>query len=201
MTEKESPITALEELSCQIFLEEDDAALDQLWSKVSILLMGQEVDAASIKQLMDGRDLNWLNSLIEGIVVQSKPATPPVMHDLDEEEWEYVEEWVEEDESVGLGAPTALTSDLPPLEPLPGGPVQEKQSGKSSVDPLGPEGLKEAMTAFRRRLKLKQDTASSREAEQLVAIQPPNQFPMSVWRKLVSLGELVDEGGGLYRLK
>ncbi|QQE13879.1 hypothetical protein JD969_05360 [Planctomycetota bacterium] len=60
--------------------------------------------------------------------------------------------------------------------------------------------LKQAMRAFRRRLKLKLDAATSREAERIFAIQPPTTYPDYVWDELVTQGKLLREGKGFYRL-
>ncbi len=74
---------------------------------------------------------------------------------------------------------------------------------------LSPLGLKRAMKAFKKRLKLMRlDDESSlgggpfsggRDSS-IVAIQPPNQYPREVWDKLVELGRLRRVEGGLYEL-
>lgn len=76
-------------------------------------------------------------------------------------------------------------------------------------DPLSPQGLKRAMKAFKKRLKLMRlDDESSLgggpfsggRSSGIVAIQPPNQYPREVWDKLVELGRLRRVEGGLYGL-
>ncbi len=68
--------------------------------------------------------------------------------------------------------------------------------------------LKQALKAFRKRLKLTQlDEESklgggplSHNRARIVAITPPNQFPPAVWDELVKQGKLKKAGGGTYEL-
>ena len=72
-----------------------------------------------------------------------------------------------------------------------------------------PQYLKQAMKAFKKRLKLTRLDAesnlgggpfSSGRDSGIVAIQPPNQYPREVWEKLVEQGKLRRAGSGLYEL-
>ena len=72
-----------------------------------------------------------------------------------------------------------------------------------------PQQLKQAMKAFKKRLKLTRLDAESTlgcgplsggRDSGIVAIQPPNQYPRQLWDKLVELGKLRHAGGGLYEL-
>jgi hypothetical protein len=63
------------------------------------------------------------------------------------------------------------------------------------------------MKAFRKRLKLTQLDADSSiggrglshgSRAQIVAIQPPYQYPAVIWETLAGLGRLKDVGHGLY---
>lgn len=76
-------------------------------------------------------------------------------------------------------------------------------------DLLSPLGLKRAMKAFKKRLKLMRlDDESSLgggpfsggRSSGIIGIQPPNQYPREVWDKLVELGRLRRVEGGLYEL-
>jgi hypothetical protein len=68
--------------------------------------------------------------------------------------------------------------------------------------------LKQALKAFRKRLRLTQlDEESklgggplSHNRAKIVAISPPNQFPQAVWDELVKQGKLKKAGGGTYEL-
>ena len=74
---------------------------------------------------------------------------------------------------------------------------------------LTPAYLKQAMKAFKKRLKLTRLDAESSlgggplsggRDSGIVAIQPPNQYPREVWEKLVELGKLRRVEQGLYQL-
>jgi hypothetical protein len=68
------------------------------------------------------------------------------------------------------------------------------------------EELKAAMKAFKKRLKVTRLDHESRisasplsgRAGQLVAISPPNQFPVAIWEELVRQGKLKKMEGGTY---
>ncbi|MHB1035192.1 MAG: hypothetical protein ACYC35_10780 [Pirellulales bacterium] len=73
----------------------------------------------------------------------------------------------------------------------------------------GPEALKAAMKAFRKRLKLTQlddqsrigrGPMSSGRPSGIVAITPPDQYPRAVWEELVRQGKLRAAGNGMYEL-
>jgi hypothetical protein len=71
-----------------------------------------------------------------------------------------------------------------------------------------PEELKQALKAFKKRLKLTRLDNESRlsggpltgRASDIVAISPPNQFPHAVWEELVRQGKLKKMGSGTYGL-
>ena len=71
-----------------------------------------------------------------------------------------------------------------------------------------PQELKQALKAFRKRLRLTQlDEESklgggplSHNRARIVAITPPNQFAPAVWEELVKQGKLKKAGGGTYEL-
>jgi len=74
--------------------------------------------------------------------------------------------------------------------------------------PIDPNVLKQAMTAFKKRLKLTilgdeshlgggRPTTSGRKS-QVAGIQPPSQFPREVWQELAKQGKIKDLGGGFY---
>ena len=72
-----------------------------------------------------------------------------------------------------------------------------------------PQDLKSALKAFRKRLKLTQlddqsrigvGPMSSGRKSGIVAITPPDQFPIAVWEELARQGKLRRAGGGMYEL-
>jgi len=70
------------------------------------------------------------------------------------------------------------------------------------------EELKQAIKAFKKRLKLTRLDAESsisggplsHNRASIVAITPPNQFPQEVWDELVRQGKLKKAGRGTYEL-
>ncbi len=86
--------------------------------------------------------------------------------------------------------------DPPQPEPEPGPEIPE-------------EVLRDAMRAFRKRVKLTRldhesklarSPLSSGKSADFEAILPPNQFPPEVWRSLADRGDLESTGGGFYRV-
>ena len=76
-------------------------------------------------------------------------------------------------------------------------------------DFMTPDSLKRALKTFRKRLRLMRLDAESKlgggalsggKNSGIVDIRPPNSYPPEVWEKLVKLGKLRYEGGGLYEL-
>jgi len=74
---------------------------------------------------------------------------------------------------------------------------------------LTPQYLKQALKAFKKRLKLTRLDEESNlgggpfskgRGSDIVAIQPPSQYPRQVWDKLVEQGKLRYAGSGLYEL-
>ena len=84
----------------------------------------------------------------------------------------------------------------------------EPEPSSASVSPT-PEQLRNALKAFKKRLKLTRlDDESSLghgpmsggKSSGIVAIMPPNQYPRVVWDELVKQGKLKYAGQGLYQL-
>ena len=76
-----------------------------------------------------------------------------------------------------------------------------------SSEPPSKEELKRALKAFKKRLKLTRLDDESRLGygsmtgggrSGIVAITPPNQYPIAVWEELVKQGRLKRSGKGLY---
>ncbi len=72
-----------------------------------------------------------------------------------------------------------------------------------------PQTLRQALKAFKKRLKLTRLDAESSlgggpmsggRDSGIVAIQPPNQYPREVWHALHRQGKIRDVGHGLYEL-
>ena len=76
-------------------------------------------------------------------------------------------------------------------------------------EPHTKEELQAALKAFRKRLRLTRlddesrmgyGPTSSGQRSGIVAITPPNQFPMSVWKELARQGKIKRDRGTLYSL-
>jgi len=92
-----------------------------------------------------------------------------------------------------------MTSDTPPSD----------EPGAALPDGLDPKQLKNALKAFRKRLKLSlldDESQLGRGAmtgggrSGIVAISPPDRYPQAVWDELVRQGKLRDAHHGLYEL-
>ena len=93
---------------------------------------------------------------------------------------------------------------------MPAAPVISSEPAEPPIDPTDKEVLKKAMKAFRKRLKLTRlDEESSINARNplsggkgsgIVAITPPNQYPIAVWEALAEQGKLKRSGKGFYAL-
>jgi hypothetical protein len=77
------------------------------------------------------------------------------------------------------------------------------------AEPPDKDELRAALKAFKKRLRLTQlgdDSKLSRSPltagrrADIVAIQPPSQFPQTVWDELVKQGKLKKAGHGMYEL-
>ena len=93
-----------------------------------------------------------------------------------------------------------MTSDMPPSSGEPGAALP---SGLDSAQ------LKNALKAFKKRLKLTRlddesrlghGAMSSGGQSGIVAIPPPTRYPQAVWDELVRQGKLRRAGHGLYEL-
>lgn len=89
-----------------------------------------------------------------------------------------------------------MSDSLPPSDPPPPSPSSPS-----------PEVLRDALKAFKKRLKLARLDAesglghgatSSGRRSGIVSIAPPHQYPKAVWDELVRQGRLRYVGQGLY---
>lgn len=85
----------------------------------------------------------------------------------------------------------------------------ESESLVESLQGLTHETKKQAMRMFRKRVKfIKLDRESKLGIGPLTtgreaifdSIEPPHDYPQEVWKVLASEGQLIDDGGGFYRL-
>ena len=85
--------------------------------------------------------------------------------------------------------------------------MPESEPASSPPDPLSPQGLKLALKAFKKRLKLTRLDSESKVGKGpmssgpgwgITAVMPPNQYPQAVWDELVKQGKLKNAGQGMY---
>ena len=83
-------------------------------------------------------------------------------------------------------------------------------SNEVPEDVMAPVNLKRAMKAFKKRLKLTRlddesglchSSAVKSRGTGIVAVRPPDNYPQSVWDKLVEMGKLRNTGNGLYEIR
>lgn len=95
----------------------------------------------------------------------------------------------------------ATVDPTPPADPSP-------QSG-GDASPFDSVQLKNALKAFKKRLKMARLDDESRLGHGamtgggrsgIVAIMPPNQYPPRIWEELVRQGKLRSAGYGLFEL-
>ncbi len=88
-------------------------------------------------------------------------------------------------------------------------PDKPAENSQSPPDQLTAAEFKNALKAFKKRLKLARlddesrlghGALSSHAKSGIVAITPPAQFPLAVWDDLVSQGKLRKAGYGMYEL-
>jgi hypothetical protein len=89
-------------------------------------------------------------------------------------------------------------------------PSQNSPPGPSAPAGPTPEQLKQAFTAFKKRLKLTKlndesklgghrPTSSGKQSD-VMGIVPPTQFGPDVWKELARQGRIRDMGGGFYSM-
>ncbi len=176
-------IQNLGELVSELFLCQDPAKAARLWERVAKALAHTDAQPDVVQKVMAKRDVTQLSQLVtelsapqRGQKGRSTPGTPP---------------------------PPPSTPKAGVLSPPPA-------AGSSApVDPSDPQVLKRAMKAFRKRLKLTRLDEESKlgvgpltggKRSGVVAIVPPNQFPLAVWDQLVQQGKLKQSGRGFYAL-
>ena len=108
---------------------------------------------------------------------------------------------------------SAITSPGPLLVPVDGifrgDPLLSESESVPAPNAPSPQELKQALKAFRKRLRLTRLDAESNlgggpmsggTSSGIVAITPPNQYPRSIWDELVRQGKLTNASHGMYSL-
>lgn len=164
----------LAEIASELFITDDDEKkARKLWKRAAKAAAHTDADPATVEKIVEAKDVRALSRLVNELTAidHRKPQTPP-----------------------------------PPAAPRP----VESRPAEEPIDPTDKEVLKKAMKAFRKRLKLtrldeesnvnSKNPLSSGRASGIVAITPPNQYPIAVWEALADEGRLKREGKGFYAL-
>lgn len=168
----------LAEIVSDLYLTDSPSATAKLWDRAAKALAGAEVDPKRIEAVIKARDVQALAKLAGELSVGSaKPAGGSTS---------------EADKPATATSGAATGSHLPTAD-----------------DPTSPETLKAAYKAFKKRLKLNRLDEESRlgrsplsggQRSQIVAIQPPRDYPAATWEALVKQGKLKASGRGFYEL-
>jgi hypothetical protein len=184
----------LSELASELYVSTDDPKKSgSLWKSVGTALKKSAVDPLKAARIVNERKVEELAALVQAL---SQPGAKILA-----------------DKPRGFGAANAAPSaSLARTSP-------EAQSQPSSVSaatpspvaaqPISPDTLKNALHAFKKRLKLTRLEEESRLGSKVltggrksatVAIQPPRDYPQAVWNELASQGKIKTYGSGLYEL-
>lgn len=187
----------LAELVSDLYVSADDPKKSgSLWKSVATALKKTSVDPLKAARIVNERKVEELAALVQTLskpgaqVLADKPApaapaVPPVS--------------------------TAAATAAPAPISAPAQSVTAPSSPASPAAPqsISPDTLKNALHAFKKRLKLTRLEEESRLGSKVltggrksatVAIQPPREYPRAVWDELVKEGKLKTYGSGLYEL-
>lgn len=187
----------LQELVSELWLLAGDPAQKKksarLWGQAQVALMRRGLDANRVAAVVNAQDVERLAKLVTQSEVQAVAGADP-----------------------NAGADPGTTREGRGAAPSVAdgrtlGDARRKAQAEAlgGVDPLSKEGLKEAMRAFRRKLRtLRLDDesrlggryTSAGRSSGISAITPPPQFPNEVWTRLTEEGKLRRAGGGMYEL-
>ena len=174
-------IQTLGELVSELFLCEDPTKTARLWERVAKALAHTDVQKKDAQKVVADRDVASLGRLVNQLTLPGSSGPSP-------------------------SAPTPTPVVSPPKAPVAPTP---SAAATPPVDPLDREVLKKALKAFRKRLKLTRLDEESKlgvgpltggAQSGVVAITPPNQYPVAVWEELVKQGKLKRSGSGFYGL-
>jgi hypothetical protein len=197
-------IQRLSELVSDLYLEQGTGKEPRLWESVKTALAKTPADPARVQRILSDRNVESLAKLIGELSTTKptggKPSQPA---------------------GVTQPPPAARTAGACG-SPNPGAPgstpigatAGQQAGGRVSPTDTNPDGtptedvLKMALKAFRKRLKVTRLDEESKLGRSpltggkhtVVAIQPPHDYPASVWQHLAKQGKLKPAGSGMYQL-
>ncbi len=171
-----------------LYLAADADKRQRLWDSAAKALTQLQVPPARIQHVCGSGKPELLAALVTELTGAGKSAAPSTTR------------------QGGANAGTSLPAGAPPAS-------ASAPARAAGVTPaaITPDTLKSALKAFRKRLKLTRlddesqlgshrNPLSSGTRSNVVAIQPPAQFPPVVWEELVKQGKLRSAGRGFYQL-
>ncbi len=167
---------------------------ERLWEMAARALAKTAANPDRVARIVTARNVTQLAELVNELVT-AKPGTPSYAEPSSQPA-------APSTSSALGGAPS--TQPATPSAPAPLPPTATNPDGTPAA-----EVLKGALKAFKKRLKLTRLDEESRighgplttgARSGLVGIQPPSQFPQSVWDELVRQGKLKPAGRGFYSL-
>lgn len=184
----------LTEYVSELAVAEESQRKAYLWKMVQRDMAKTPADPVRIARIVGEKRLEELATLVEELAKQDKLTKPAGAST-----------------TVADAVAAAMATAAPVIAP-----VFAQRTGPSPVSAvleakpdIGPEQLKQAMAAFKKRLKVTKLDAESKLSSRaltngkksgIVAIQPPSNYPKVVWEELVKQGKLKRSGAGLYEL-
>ena len=177
----------LSEIVSDLYLSEG-AAATRLWNSARTALAKiTPADDPHVAKVLSVRSVTGLAKLVNELSAGVKSAAnrPTQTDDLE----------------PTIDAAPLVAPVTPPASRVPDQPAAPQQ--------VTPDQIKQAMKAFRKRLKLtKLDDESKLGTRAMtggrhsavVAIMAPREYPRTVWDELVKQGKLKSSGGGFYEL-
>jgi hypothetical protein len=176
-------MTKLAEAVSELYLSENSKKVENLWRTVQQALAKTPVDEARAQRIVAQKNVAELAQVVDELS-KLKPG------------------------QVAVTKPRPESAPATPSTPTPA-PVGAAPAAGSENDPLAPHNIKRAYDAFKKRIKLSRLDEESRLGRNplstggksnIVAIQPPREFPRAVWDELVKQGRLKTDGRGFYSL-
>ena len=179
----------LGELVSDLYLAAGTAKAEKLWETAGRVLTKTSANQAEVAKILAEHNLEGLARIVNQIAA-GKPGTAPA-----------------------IKPPAPAPPSTAPAAPAPAIPIDPSVPGLPGMPGLpgapSPEVLKQAIKAFKKRLKLTRldeesklgrSPMTSGAKSSVIAIIPPNQYPRAVWDALVKEGRLKNAGQGFYEL-
>lgn len=191
----------LSEIVSDLYLAEGGGAT-KLWTSArQALAKLAPADDPRVKNVLSVRSVPGLAKLVTELSASAKTAANAPRKSKDDLDTE-----IEGSPVIGERAERIVPPTTVPVAP----PAASETTATPAAAPT-PEQLKNAMKAFRKRLKLTilddesklgrvGNPMSGGKKSQVLAIMPPREYPKAVWDELVKQGKLRSSGGSFYEL-